>query len=314
MERRPGVLILADDASDYLSPLAGLARQGVELSTATSVASACAVWAGQPVVLGQPDLVAAALADMPGVRWVQSTWAGVTPLLELDRRDFLLTGVKGVFGPQMAEYVLGVLLGRELRLAERMEHQHRRNWWPINSGTLQGKTLGVMGTGSIGRCIAARAAAFGLRVIGCNRGGEAVEGFERVLPVGRLLEFLPLADYLVSVLPATPETEGLLDAQAFDAMRKDCCLVNVGRGNVIDEPALADALRQGSIAAAVLDVFRQEPLPADSPLWDTPGLTVTAHVAAKSHPAEIARLFISNYNRFLAGESLRYLIDFERGY
>ena len=307
-------MILAHDASDYLPHLAGLERLGVELSTATSEAAARAAWAGQSVVLGQPDLVAAVLPGLPEVRWVQSTWAGVTPLLELDRRDFLLTGVKGVFGPQMAEYVLGVLLARELKLAERRKHQERHDWWPADSGTLQGKTLGVMGTGSIGRCIASRAAVVGLRVIGCNRNGESAEAFERVFSIERLSEFLPLADYLVSVLPATPETDGLLGSEAFRVMRRHCCLVNVGRGNVIDESALADALRQGLIAGAVLDVFRQEPLRADSPLWDAPGLTVTAHVAAKSHPEEIARLFIDNYNRFVAGEPLLYPIDFERGY
>jgi phosphoglycerate dehydrogenase-like enzyme len=311
---RPAVFILDRDAHDYLPLLEGLARQGVELSTAISPVSARAAWAGQPVVLGQPDLVASALAGMPGVRWVQSTWAGVTPLLKLERRDFLLTGVKGVFGPQMAEYVLGVLLARELRLAERREHQDRRDWWPADSGSLQGKTLGVMGSGSIGRCIAARAAAFGLRVIGCSRRGGSVDGFERMFPVERLDEFLPLADYLVCVLPDTPETSGLLGAQAFRVMRNSCCLVNVGRGNVIDEAALVEALHQGEIAGAVLDVFREEPLPTGSPLWDAPGLTLTAHVAAKSHPPEIARIFVDNYNRFVAGEPLLYPIDFERGY
>jgi len=307
-------LILDSDASDYLPLLVGLAKQGVEFAATESARSAVATWAGQPVVLGQPDLVASVLADLPGVRWVQSTWAGVTPLLQLGRRDFLLTGVKGVFGPQMAEFVLGVLLERELKLAERRKQQERRTWWPADSGSLRGKTLGIMGTGSIGGCIAARAGVFDLQIIGCNRSGDPVEGFERVFPIARLDEFLPLVDYLVSVLPATPETEGLLDSRAFRAMRPHCILVNVGRGNIIDEAALSDALRQGQIAGAVLDVFRHEPLPAESPLWDTSGLTVTAHVAAKSHPPEIAHIFVDNYNRFVAGEPLLYSIDFERGY
>jgi len=314
VESRPGVMILASDADDYLPLLDGLARQGTALTAAHSATSARAAWSGQAVVLGQPDLVAAALHDMPGVRWVQSTWAGVTPLLGLGRRDFLLTGVKGVFGPLMAEYVMGYLLARELKLLERRQHQQRHEWWSEDSGGLQGKTLGIMGTGSIGRCIAERALAFGLRVIGFSRSGRPVEDFERVFPTDRLGEFLALADYIVSVLPATPKTDGLLDSQAFRVMRSHCCLVNVGRGNVVDEAALEDALREGALAAAVLDVFRQEPLPADSPLWDTPGLTVTAHVAAKSRPPDIARIFVENYNRFVAGETLLHVIDFERGY
>jgi len=311
---RPGVLVLTDDAEAYLPHLSELARQGTDLVAATTPQSARAAYAGQAVVLGQPDLVAATLEDMPDVRWVQSTWAGITPLLALGRRDYVLTGVRDVFGPQMAEYVLGYLLARELRLLERREHQLRRDWWPAESGTLRGKTLGIMGTGSIGRDIAGLAAAFGMRVIGYSRGGAPVEGFERVFPADGLAEFLPLPDYLVSVLPDTPETFELLDEQAFRLMRGACYLVNVGRGNVIDESALAAALKRAEIGGALLDVFQQEPLPADSPLWDAPGLTVTAHMAAKSHPPDIARIFVENYNRFVAGKKLNYPIDFERGY
>jgi phosphoglycerate dehydrogenase-like enzyme len=311
---RPGVIVLTDDAEAYLSLLSELARQGTELVAATTVQMARSVYTGQTVVLGQPDLAAAVLGDLPSVRWVQSSWAGVTPLLALNRKDFLLTGVKDTFGAQMAEYVLGYLLARELRLVERLEHQRQRDWWPAESGTLQGKILGIMGTGSIGRCIASKAAAFGLRVIGYSRSGAPVEGFEDVFRADRLAAFLAQPDYLVCVLPDTPETRHLLDEKAFGAMRRPCCVVNVGRGNVIDEAALAGALRSGEIAAAVLDVFQEEPLPVDSPLWDAPGLIVTAHMAAKSHPPAIARIFAENYNRFMAGEPLNYQIDFERGY
>jgi phosphoglycerate dehydrogenase-like enzyme len=311
---RPAVLVLTDDAEDYLPLLSELARQGTVLSAANTAQSARAAYAGQAVLLGQPDLAAAVLGDMPSVRWVQSSWAGVTPLLALDRKDFLLTGVKDTFGPQMAEYVLGYLLARELRLVERLEHQQRRDWWPAESGTLQGKMLGIMGTGSIGRCIAAMATAIGLRVIGYSRSGAPVEGFEQVFHAGRLTEFLAVPDYLVSVLPDTPETRQLLDEKAFRTMRRTCCLVNVGRGNAVDEAALARALKRGEIAGAVLDVFQQEPLPMNSPLWDAPGISVTAHMAAKSHPPDIARIFVENYNRFVAGKPLNYPIDFERGY
>ena len=311
---RPAVLVLTEDAEDYLPLLAGLVRDGTELTSATTPQSARAAYTGQVVVLGQPDLVAAVLGDMPSVRWVQSSWAGVTPLLALGRKDFLLTGVKDTFGPQMAEYLFGYLLAREIRLVERLEHQRRRDWWPAESGTLQGKTLGIMGTGSIGRCFASIAAPFGLRVIGYSRSGAPARGFEQVFRADRLAEFLALPDYLVCVLPDTPETHHLIDEKALRTMRRTCCVVNVGRGNVIDEAALAAALHRGEIAGAVLDVFQQEPLPTDSPLWDAPGLSVTAHMAAKSHPPDIARIFVENYNLFMAGEPLNHPIDFERGY
>lgn len=308
------VLILTPDADEYLPWLAALAGAGARLRTAVSARQALEVYAGEGVVLGRPDLVAAVLQRMPAVRWVQSTWAGVAPLLGLGRRDYLLTGVRDVFGAQMAEYVFGHLLAHELRLAERRERQHRREWWTADSGGLEGKSLGILGTGSIGRHIARVAAAFGLRVIGLSRSGRACAGFEQVWPAGALVELLGGADYLVCALPDTPETRHLLNERSLRAVRPRCILVNIGRGNLVDEAALAAALRRGELAGAVLDVFEREPLAADSPLWDAPNLTVTAHVAGRSRPRDIAGLFAENYNRYLAGETLRHLVDFERGY
>lgn len=308
------VLILAKDAADYLPMLQDLESRGVGLDVAETTEQALQAYRGQPVVLGQPDLVAAVLGRMPDVRWVQSTWAGVQPLIELERRDYLLTGVKDVFGPQMAEYVFGHLLARELRLTERRRRQDDRDWWTEESGTLEGKCMGVMGTGSIGRDVARMAAAFDLRILGYSRSGRATPGFERVYPAGDLAAFLAEPDYLVCVLPDTPGTRGLLDEKAFEALRPGCVLVNIGRGSLIDENALSRAVQQGRLAAAVLDVFSEEPLPQDSPLWSTPGVTVTAHVSGTSRPRHIAQLFESNYNRWAAGETPHYVVDFERGY
>jgi phosphoglycerate dehydrogenase-like enzyme len=311
---RPSVLILSQDAEEYLALLQDLSRQGTAIATARSPEEARAAWSGQAVVLGQPDMVAAALGFMPGLRWVQSTWAGVEALLRQDRRDFELTGVKGVFGPMMAEYVFAHLLARETRMLRRREHQQRSEWWTEDSGSLKGKTLGIMGTGSIGCCIARAGSAFGMRVSGFSLGGRAVDGFERVFGSERLHEFLAEPDYLVGVLPGTPLTDGLLDAAAFRAMRPQCYVVNLGRGSLIDEAALIEALNAGELGGAALDVFRREPLPAASPLWTAPGVTVTAHVAAHSWPADIARIFADNYNRYVTGATLRYRVDFERGY
>ncbi len=149
---------------------------------------------------------------------------------------------------------------------------------------------------------------------GLSRSGTDVEPFEAVFPKDRLRDFLDRLDYLVSTLPDTPETRSLLDADALGALPPHAVLVNVGRGSVLDEQALADALRSDRLGGAVLDVFEEEPLPPDSPLWDTPKLTVTAHVAARSFPAEITPVFLRNYRRFVAGEALDYVVDFERGY
>lgn len=310
----PAVLILSPDANDYLPCVGELAEAGIAFTVAESVSAAREIYAGQPVVLGQPDLVAQVLGDMPEVRWVQSSWAGVTPLLKTGRTDYLLTGVKDTFGPQMAEYVIGYMLAHELKVFERLGRQANRNWWDESSGTLQGKTAGIMGTGSIGASIARRLKPFGMRIIGFSRGGAAAEGFDRVFSAAQLADFLTGPDHVICVLPDTPQTRHILDAQAFRQMKDSCYLVNVGRGSVVDEPALAKALCAGELAGAVLDVFQQEPLPSDSPLWNAPGLIVTGHIAAQSRPADIARIFIENYRRYCKDEALRYRIDFERGY
>jgi phosphoglycerate dehydrogenase-like enzyme len=155
---------------------------------------------------------------------------------------------------------------------------------------------------------------FGARVTGFSRKGRAADGFERVYSGDGLGDFLSELDYLVGILPDTPETTNLLDAGAFRRLQSRCRLVNVGRGNLVDEHALADALHSGELAGAVLDVFKREPLPGDSPLWNAPGLIVTGHVAARSLPWDVARIFRENYRRYLGGLALEYRIDFEQGY
>jgi len=308
------VFILTTDATDYLPYLQELADAGIEFRTCSSAQAALTEYEGQEIVIGQPDLVAAVLTQMPQVRWVQSSWAGVTPLLNTGRKDYVLTGVKDIFGSQMAEFALGYMLARELKILERLEHQVKRNWWEVLSGTLQGQAVGIMGTGSIGACIARALRPFGVGVTGFSRGGAAVEGFDRVYSQNQLHNFLAEPDYLVCVLPDTPETRHLLDASAFRKMKNDCYLLNIGRGSLVDEPALAEALEAGELAGAVLDVFEREPLPPDSVLWGVPGLMITGHVAAKSQPEDIARIFTENYRRYCAGETLEYRVDFERGY
>jgi len=310
----PDVLILAPDAREYLPFLEDLAGGSVAFASAETAADARETYSGQTVILGQPDLIAEALSKMSDVRWVQSSWAGVKPLLDLGRSDYVLTGVKDTFGSQMVEYVLGYLLANELKLFERLGQQANRRWWDESSGTLKGKTLGIMGTGSIGSDIARMAKAFGMSITGFSRSGASVEGFERIFAGNQLNEFLAGLDYLVCVLPDTPGTRHLLDASAFHAMKNDCCLVNVGRGALIDEGALAQALVKGELSGAVLDVFQDEPLPKESPLWNAPGLIVTGHVAAKSQPEDIAQIFRKNYRRYVEGEPLKYRIDFEKGY
>ena len=310
----PAVLVLAHDAADYLPILEGQLGDETRVNIATDSEAAMDVYDGEPVILGEPDLVAAILRSLPDVDWVQSGWAGITPLLNCGRSDFLLTGIKDLFGPQMAEYVFAYLLARELRILERLEKQSAKVWWEASSGSLNKKTLGVMGTGSIGKVIARTGRHFGMEVQGFSRTGSPAEPFEKVYGGDQLSEFLRPLDYLVAVLPDTAATRHLLGDKEFAGMKNSCYLVNVGRGSLIDEAALARALNANELAGAVLDVFDSEPLPRESSLWHAPNLVVTGHVAAISRPQDIVSIFVENYWKYCKGERLNNLVDFERGY
>ena len=286
----------------------------IPVKACTTSADAIAAYTDETVLFGNPAQIAEILPHMPTIKWVQSSWAGITPLLACERRDYMLTGVKDVFGPQMAEYVFGYLLANCLKIFRRRREQEKHHWYREHSNVLEKTTIGIMGTGSIGRHIASTAHAFGMRVIGLSRSGMATTGFDQVFPVQSLFQFLSGCDHLVSTLPDTPEVDKLLDAAALARLPRHAYFVNVGRSNVIDDDALIAALTKGELAGAALDVFDQEPVPDDSPLWDTPNLSMTAHVAAISHPLLLVPIFVENYRRYLEGETLRYVVDFEAGY
>ena len=305
-------LIVSNTAAQFAEEVER--RASIPIEPCASTIEAREKYAGQPILFGDPDMLAEILPDLPDVDWVQSTWAGITPLTAVGRRDYVLTGVKNVFGPQMTEYVLGYLLAHELRVVERDRQQAAGNWFDSPSGLLHGKRLGIMGTGSIGAHIARIARVFGLAVRGLSLSGTQSPDFDDVQPVGELHSFLETVDYLVSVLPATHSTANLLDGAALARLPTHAFFINVGRGNVVDDDALIDALRTGRLAGAVLDVFDEEPVPAASPLWRTPNLTITAHIAAISHPALIVPIFIENYRRYCNNEPLKFVIDLDKGY
>jgi len=314
MSRPLSVLVVCEDAAEYPPLLASLTAAGVGVNYASSAAATLQHYQGENILLAQPDMAAAIIDQLPSVQWIQSTWAGVTPLLRTQRQDYLLTGVKGVFDAPMAEYSLGYLLAHEQKLLWRYQQQQDRQWRDKASGRLAGKTLGVMGTGSIGAHIARSARGLGLQVLGYSRSGVAVSDFAEVFSQQKLNDFLSRSDYVVAVLPDTPETTGLMNARSFAAMKSSALFINIGRGNLVDEPALVDALRAGQIAAAVLDVFRTEPLPPESPLWSAPNLLITAHVAARSWPEDSAGIFLDNFRRYQQQLELKFVIDRGRGY
>ena len=307
-------LVLTTLAEEFVGEIQRLADGDIDVVGCKSPEEALHAYSGEKVLFGNPAQIADVLPKMPDIDWIQSSWAGVTPLIENERRDYTLTGVKGVFGPQMSEYVFGYLLASELRILRRKHEQKKRHWFHEHSGVLDGKTIGVMGTGSIGAHIAGTAKAFNMTTIGLSRSGAPAERFDEVYPASDLVAFLSRSNYLVSTLPDTPETNNLLNDATLAALPEHAYFVNVGRANVVDDEALMKALRTGHLSGAALDVFDSEPLADDSPLWSTPNLSVTAHIAAISHPLLIVPIFIDNFRRYEKNQPLNYVIDFKAGY
>jgi glyoxylate/hydroxypyruvate reductase A len=249
------------------------------------------------------------------LRWVQVMGAGVDRFLDAPfPPKVVLTRAEGMFGPWMAEYVLGWLLWAAQHTETLRAAQRARRWEPVAPVLLRGKTLGIVGLGSIGRAIVPVARAFGMRLLGLSRSGRAVPGVERVYRRAGLREMLRATDYVVLVVPLTPETRGLLGDAELRAMRPGAWLVNVGRGHLVQEEALIRALYERWIAGAVLDVFGEEPLPPEHPFWGMPNVVVTPHIAGPSDPSEIAPIFNDNLRRFLQGRALRGRVDLRRGY
>jgi phosphoglycerate dehydrogenase-like enzyme len=312
----PRVLILSKSAGEYQTLVEAASLPRLEkLAVATDPSAAHALGDDFDVVFGEPSLIRKVLGHLPHLRWVQATWAGVEPLLAPSlRRDYLLTNARGVFGGLMSEYVFGYLLQHERRMFERFHAQQEGRWDASLTGTLRGKTLGLLGVGSIGSVLAATALHFGMGVRGYTRASESCPDVGAWYHGSRLLDFARSLDFLVSVLPNTKETRHLVDASLFAQLPAWAVFVNVGRGSVVDEPALVEALETGNLAAAVLDVFEQEPLPPAHPFWSTPNLLMTFHTSAPSFPADLAQLFIENYRRYAKGLSPLHVVDFKKGY
>ena len=195
----PAVFVAASDAAEYCELLGEQFAGRVPVRGTGTLSKVCTEYAGEPVVLGSPDFLEDLLETRPPVEWVQSTWAGVTPLIRLDFRNYQLTSAKGVFGQQMSEYVFGWLLTHELKLQSRHKKQKLRHWDDSESGSLRGKVLGVMGTGTIGSSLAAMALNFAMIPVGFSRTGAPGEPFAQVYTRESLHDFLARCDYLVGV-------------------------------------------------------------------------------------------------------------------
>ena len=241
------------------------------------------------------------------LRWLHTFSAGVDhPVFRsLLARGVRLTTSSGASASAVAQMAILFMLALARDLPARLAAQRARQWAPERGEDLEGKVAAVVGLGPIGLEVARLAGALGMRVVGMRRRPAGDEPCE-TWPMARLSELLALADYVILALPLTPETHHLLDAAAIARMRPEARLVNVGRGELVDEAALAVALRDRRIAGAALDVFEAEPLPEASPLWELPGVLVTPHVAAATPTTHhhAAELFVENLGRWVHGRSL----------
>lgn len=309
------LLVLSADADKYSSVIKAARLQQLEIICAKKINPARELISDCNIVLGDPPMISEVLNLASRLEWVQSAWAGVEQLCRPGlRRDYVLTNAKGMFGALISEYVMTYLFAFERRVFSMRSNQHERRWQPLPYRRAKDISLGIIGLGSIGRELALTARHFGIRVTGLNRSGKPCEGVKEVYTVDRLGDFLKEPDYVVLTLPATRETNCLINSDALSMMKPTAVLMNVGRGNSIDESDLVVALTRGEIAGAVLDVFENEPLVTESPLWQLPNVFITPHMAATSFPEDIADIFIENYDRFQRKEPLQHVVDFELGY
>jgi phosphoglycerate dehydrogenase-like enzyme len=255
----------------------------------------------------------------PKLRWVQGSMAGAGEVAEkagLGETDVMVTTASGIYSGPLAEFVLMAMLQHAKQLDRLRQDKTDKVWRQGAVGALERKTLCIVGMGNIGRAIATRARPFCMRVVGVKRTvreeDEAWGYADELYPTAELHTALEEADYVAATLPGTPETRHLLDAKAFAAVKQDAYFVNVGRGAVVDEAALVEALEGGRLSGTALDVFEVEPLPAESPLWGLENVIISAHttdVVPDLINGAQTDLFCENLRRYLAGEELINVLD-----
>lgn len=322
---------------------AALPGRALEIVPALNVDDLPDALPGATILFGN-HLPPSLLPRVGDMRWIQSVGAGVDGLLsaELAATDIVVTNTSGAFAVQMAEHALSLMFALARRLPGAMRSQAARRYEPESRDKLfeltGGKTLGIVGFGDVGQALARRARGIGMRVIALRRRAHGSPGTELTIPSllldplansgdpatladqilgpDRLHDLLQDSDIVVNVAPLTPATARLFGPEQFAHMRPAACFINLGRGESVDQDALIEALRDGVIAAAGLDVTTPEPLPADSPLWILPNVILTAHYAGWSDAMleRIYTIFLDNLVRFDRGVPLRNVVDLQAGY
>ena len=319
MSNRSHVLLWTDTPAAYIDAInaAGLTdRVNVEaIARTTTPSDAQRASADAMLAWGAP---AGLLPTMPKLRWVQALTAGVESWIALPDLPaaLTLTCARGTHKESMPENILGALFHIAKPYAAIALDQKEHRWTRRMAQPLNGKTLGILGLGAVGREVARLAHALGMRVIGTSRRATPLPGLAEVLPPERTPEVLAQSDFVLLLLPATPETENFINAERLAMMKPSAWLLNFGRGHLIKDADLIAAAGSKKIAGAILDVFRQEPLPPEHPFWGADGIMVLPHIGG-GHPTRdrtVARLFVENLGRFLDGRPLTEVVDRAAGY
>lgn len=272
------------------------------------------------VIYGMPD--PSSLKKAKKLRWLHLMTAGVNnyadPAYYAEPKP-ILTRSAGVHAPTMAEHAIGLALAVSRNFPLFFQHQKEHDWhFETARSELFDSTVLLLGTGYLAAALIQRLKGFGCRILGVRRDctKPAPDGVDRVFPVEQLLELLPEADFLFNTLPLTPATRNMLSTEAFCAAKPGMILINMGRGGTVDTPALVQALRDGRLGGAGLDVTEPEPLDRDNPLWDFPNVIISPHCSAVSKTTNSRRneMFLRQLDRFLSGETLEGVVDFQAGY
>jgi phosphoglycerate dehydrogenase-like enzyme len=263
-----------------------------------------------------PDVLT---ARMPKLRWLHVTRGGVNAYLTPTVRDrpIQVTGSKGIHGTAFSEYALACMFALAKKLPQCLEAQKQKTWQKLMTEEIEGKTLGIVGLGTVGSALARKAKALGLRVIAIKRSPMPKPDFVDELGTPDFLaQLLSQSDFVVICLASVPSTVNLLGEKEFRSMKKNAYLINLTGGRIVTETLLAQALRERWIAGAALDAFQRQPLPEDSELWNLPNVLISPRIGgltAQKWPL-LMSIFIANLKRFIAGEPLKNLVDKELGY
>jgi phosphoglycerate dehydrogenase-like enzyme len=315
----PNLLLWTDAPGPYIDAIAkaGLSDR-VRIETLGRRETPSAAQREQTNVLLAANVAPGILPTMQQLKWAQALTAGVEGWLALPDLppDLALTCARGTHRESMPENILATLFHITKPLAAIAEDQKQSLWRQRVAPPLNGKTLGILGLGAVGQEVARLATALGMRVIGTKRRAEPLPGLAEVLPSDQTDTVLAQSDYLLLLLPATPDTENFINAARLARMKPTAFLLNFGRGHLVNDEDLIAAVQAKTIAGAVLDVFRQEPLPKDHKFWTTEGILVLPHIGGP-HPQRdsiVARLFVANLRRFLDRQPLQELVDRAAGY